>query len=114
MAASRVQHVHLKDVDLRLAARVRGEEIAYHDAVRQGLYPPLGRGDAGVGNVVSVLEAAGYDGWYVIEQDAALDSEPATGRGPVEGQRESLRFLEAIDETINPAKPDHTTSQADP
>ncbi len=113
LAADRVQHVHLKDVDLRLAARVRHGEIAYHEAVRQGLYPPLGRGDASVSDVVSVLEAAGYDGWYVIEQDAVLEGEPTAGRGPVEGQRESLRFLETVDETIGAAKPDHAANHAD-
>ena len=45
---------------------------------------------------ITALEGAGYDGWYVIEQDAVLECEPATDRGPVEGQRESLRFLETI------------------
>ena len=96
LAAERVQHVHLKDVDAALAMRVRDGDIAYHEAVRQGLYPPLGQGDAGVGDVITALEGAGYDGWYVIEQDAVLECEPATDRGPVEGQRESLRFLETI------------------
>lgn len=99
LAPDRVQHVHLKDVDAQLAARVRDGEIAYHEAVRQGLYPPLGRGDAGVGDVISVLEAAGYDGWYVIEQDAVVEGEPADGHGPVEGQRESISFLEGIERT---------------
>ena len=113
LAADRVQHVHLKDLDARLAARVRDGEIAYHEAVRQGLYPPLGRGDAGVGDVISVLEAAGYDGWYVIEQDVVVEGEPAAGHGPIEGQRESLRFLEGIEETINAAKSDHATSRGD-
>ena len=57
------------------------------------------RSDAGVGDVISVLEAAGYDGWYVIEQDVVVESEPAAGHGPVEGQRESLSFLEGIEKT---------------
>lgn len=101
LAADRVQHVHLKDVDGRLAARVREGDIAYHEAVRQGLYPPLGRGDARVSDVISLLEAAGYDGWYVVEQDLVLDGEPAAGRGPIEGQRESLSFLETIDNNVS-------------
>src|SRR5690606_23710675 len=38
---SRIAHVHLKDVDLRVAARVRSGEISYAEGVRQGLYVPL-------------------------------------------------------------------------
>ena len=99
LAADRVQHVHLKDVDAQLAARVRDGDVAYHEAVRRGLYPPLGLGAADVSDVISVLESAGYDGWYVIEQDVVVEGDPAAGHGPVEGQRESLNFLAAIDES---------------
>ena len=31
--------------------------------------------------MVATLEAAGYDGWYVLEQDVMLDGEPE-GEGP--------------------------------
>jgi inosose dehydratase len=44
---------------------------------------------------VSVLEAQGYDGWYVLEQDIMLDGEP-TGDGPVADVRASLDYLERI------------------
>jgi inosose dehydratase len=71
-AADRIAHVHLKDVDPGMAARVRGGVITYTEAVRAGMYRPLGRGGAGVADVVCTLEAAGYDGWYVLEQDRVL------------------------------------------
>ena len=73
-AAGRVAHVHLKDVDARWAERVRAGEVGYADAVRAGLYRPLGLGDADVAAVVAALEAGGYDGWYVLEQDRVLDT----------------------------------------
>jgi len=71
-AADRVVHVHLKDVDAAIAARVRAGVLGYAQAVAAGLYRPLGRGEAKVAAVVSTLEAAGYDGWYVLEQDRVL------------------------------------------
>jgi inosose dehydratase len=81
--SGRVEHVHLKDVDAALAARVRDGALGYAAAVRAGLYTPLGRGDASVAGIVTALESAGYQGWYVMEQDAVL-AEPAPGADPAE------------------------------
>ncbi|HZV52077.1 MAG TPA: sugar phosphate isomerase/epimerase [Candidatus Dormibacteraeota bacterium] len=89
----RVVLVHLKDIDLALATAVRERRIGYHEAVRAGLYRPLGEGGAGIAEVVARLEASGYRGWYVVEQDRVLDEEPFPGRGPVEDNRCSLEYL---------------------
>ncbi len=76
--ADRVAHVHLKDVDDAVAARVRAGEITYMQGVQAGMYVPLGAGDVPVGEIVRVLETAGYTGWYVLEQDTSLpDGDPA-------------------------------------
>ena len=41
-----------------------------------------------------MLEAAGYTGWYVLEQDTDLGAvEPPPGTGPVEVARASLEYL---------------------
>ncbi len=92
-AGDRVAHAHLKDVDGALAAAVRHGERGYAEAVRQGMYRPLGQGDVDVASVVAGLDAAGYHGWYVLEQDTVLDEEPAPGGGPVADVRASLDFL---------------------
>ena len=42
------------------------------------------------------LESAGYDGWYVLEQDAAFDIEPAPGAGPLVDARASVDFLRSL------------------
>ncbi|HLH69980.1 MAG TPA: sugar phosphate isomerase/epimerase [Candidatus Dormibacteraeota bacterium] len=89
----RVVLVHLKDVDLALAAAVRDRRIGYHEAVRAGLYRPLGEGQAEIAKVVAWLEASGYGGWYVVEQDCVLCEEPPVGEGPVEDNRRSLEYL---------------------
>lgn len=91
-APDRVRHVHLKDVDLTMAREVVDGGRTFGDAVRDGLFRPLGRGDVAVRELVELLEAAGYDGWYVLEQDVKLAGEP-TGRGPVEDVETCLSFL---------------------
>jgi len=95
-AADRIVHVHLKDVDGDLAGRVRSGELGYAAAVAAGLYRPLGTGNARVADTVAALSAAGYDGWYVLEQDTVLDRPPSTGDGPIRDVRASLDFLAAL------------------
>jgi inosose dehydratase len=92
----RIAHVHLKDVATDVAADVRSGRITYAEGVRSGLYRPLGRGDAGIEAIVTSLENAGYRGWYVLEQDTALDAEPPPGAGPVADVAASLEFLAGV------------------
>lgn len=90
----RVGHVHLKDVRARVCERLRAGALEFVAAVQHGLFTPLGDGDVAVGDVVAELERSGYDGWYVLEQDAAiLGDEPPAGHGPVDDVRQSLGFL---------------------
>ncbi|MDP9867786.1 hypothetical protein [Streptosporangium brasiliense] len=42
------------------------------------------------------LGAAGYSGWYVLEQDVVLGSEPPAGAGPLDDVRASLAFLRSV------------------
>jgi inosose dehydratase len=93
VAGDRVAHVHLKDVDDTIAATVAAGDASYMGAVRQGLYTPLGSGDLDIPGIVAALENAGYTGRYVLEQDCALEGEPAPGSGPILDVRESIDFL---------------------
>jgi len=92
----RIAHVHLKDVAADIAADVRSGRITYAEGVRSGLYRPLGQGDAGIAAIVTSLEQAGYRGWYVLEQDTALDAEPPAGAGPAADVAASLEFLARV------------------
>lgn len=95
--AKRVQHVHLKDVDGLVAARLRSGELDLVSAVQQGVFQPLGAGDVGVDEVVLALERAGYTGWYVLEQDTAIvGAVPPPGEGPIDDVRRSIAFLAGI------------------
>ncbi|HEY4027998.1 MAG TPA: hypothetical protein VGO86_16340, partial [Candidatus Dormibacteraeota bacterium] len=45
---------------------------------------------------VGHLVSAGYSGWYALEQDTALDAEPATGGGPALDVRRSMAFVHSL------------------
>lgn len=92
----RVAHVHLKDVDAGWADRVRSDEVAYQAAVGEGMYRPLGRGDVDIAGIVTALDAYGYRGWYVLEQDTILDAEPPERTGPVDDVRTCLSYLDGV------------------
>jgi inosose dehydratase len=90
----RVVHVHLKDVDAGVAARYRAGELTLMGATQAGLFRPLGRGDAGIAEVLAALDDHGYERWLVLEQDAALTGEePPVGTGPVLDVQASIEFL---------------------
>ena len=94
--ASRISHVHLKDVRLDLAARVQRKELSYTDAVRLGMYTPLGSGEIDIATIVNALEEAGYAGYYVLEQDTILTENPPIGQGPLFDVRTSIDFIAAL------------------
>ncbi|HET6732053.1 sugar phosphate isomerase/epimerase family protein [Mycobacterium sp.] len=91
----RIAHTHLKDVDAAMAARVQAGELTYTEAVRQGMYTPLGSGDVDIAGIVKALRSNGFDGWFVMEQDTILAGEP-TDEGPVRDVRTSVAFMRDV------------------
>ena len=52
---------------------------------------------AHVDEAIAALEAHGYQGWYVLEQDCALtDGIPPEGEGPITDVRTSLAYLDRL------------------
>ena len=93
IAGPRVNHVHLKDVDLGVAGRLAARELSFKEAAQNNAFRPLGEGDVNLGAVLGRLGDAGYSGWYVLEQDSVVEAEPPEGEGPVEEVRKSLDYL---------------------
>ncbi len=91
----RIAHAHLKDVDAALAVRVQAGELTYTEAVRAGMYTPLGGGDVDIAGIVTALRSNGFDGWFVMEQDTILDGEP-TDEGPVRDVRTSVAYMHDV------------------
>lgn len=95
--AARIAHTHLKDVSLDGMQRVKAGELTYFDAIAADrLYRPLGQGDVDVRAIVASLVDVGYGGWFVLEQDKVVATEPAEGEGPIEDARASVEYLRAL------------------
>ena len=71
---TRVRHVHLKDVRLKVLDRVKPDRLSFLAAVKQGVFTVPGDGGVSFEPVFKTLEGSGYSGWYVVEaeQDPAL------------------------------------------
>jgi inosose dehydratase len=95
--ASRVGHVHLKDVNMKAVPPVLARQQSIMEGVQQGLFTPLGKGDVPILETILALESVGYQGWYVIEQDIAITgAAPGVGEGPITGMKESVDYLHNI------------------
>jgi inosose dehydratase len=94
-APERIAHLHLKDVDSTIAASVQSGQLTYSDAVREGMYRPLGQGDVDVPAIIGHLWAHDYGGWFTLEQDTILTEEPKD-EGPVAAVRASAEYLQTI------------------
>jgi len=84
--ASRIVHVHLKDVDPAVLSELRTKRFGFLQGVRSFLFCEPGRGCARIAETVAVLKESGFQGWYVAEQDT-------TRLGPLESARISHDFL---------------------
>jgi inosose dehydratase len=67
-----VNHVHVKDVDRDLLARMHKQGKGLEDAWAAGVFCELGTGGARVDDCLQQLLANGYDAWIVVEQDRVL------------------------------------------
>ncbi|GAA0904026.1 sugar phosphate isomerase/epimerase [Pseudonocardia zijingensis] len=94
-APHRIAHTHVKDVDLGLARQVQSGRRTYTEAVRKGIYRPVGQGDVDFAAIVEHLRGDGYPGWYVLEQDTILTEEPR-GEGPLTDVRSSVTALREL------------------
>lgn len=74
LAAGRIQHVQLNDVDIDLARRVREHSLDFKDAVARNLFKPIGEGGANVAWILEALQRVKYRGWFTLEQETRLAS----------------------------------------
>lgn len=74
--ASRVGHVHLKNMRMAVVDKVKAEDWSFLKAVRSGAFTVPGDPDGCVNfdAVVDILDKAGYEGWIMVEaeQDPAI------------------------------------------
>lgn len=94
--AARIWHLHLKDVHLNILNEVRGNKIPYLDAIRQGVFCELGKGDVDLVGVIRELEKANFDGWAVFEQDIDTTLPNADPLKSAVGSRNYLREFASL------------------
>ena len=70
--AEQIMHVHAKDVDPAVLARLRaGEMDGFAGAVRERIFTELGNGVLDLAGMVEALDRIGYRGWLMVEQDSS-------------------------------------------
>ena len=93
LAAGRIEHVHVNDIDVKVALQVREYGLDYGEAINQNLFKTLGTGDANVDRVVENLRTAGYRGWDTLDQDTRLPSPEDRPLGAISRSLQHLRLL---------------------
>jgi inosose dehydratase len=93
--AKRIGHLHVKDVDPILLARVRSGDLALEQAWGDGIFCPLGAGMVDLKAVLDLPELQGFTGWIVLEQDrvAVHPDELSTVRAV---EQANLRYVQAL------------------
>ena len=90
-----IRHVHIKDCRTSVMDDVKREGKGLEEALRRGVFCPLGEGDSGIDAVIAALRAHAFSGWLVIEQDQALRSTD-TRQAVVAGQRSNREYLRRL------------------
>ena len=86
--ADRIRHVHLKDIRPEIVQKVKKEALSFLDGVRLGAFTIPGDGAIDFDPIFRVLEAAGYEGYMVVE--AEQDPEKAN---PFEYALKARKFI---------------------
>lgn len=94
--ADRVDIVHAKDIHKNLTDQLLPGKLTWSEGVKQGMFAPIGAGDIDFKAVVEALNQAGFDGYYVLEQDIMIDQEPPAAGGPKLEAQQSFNALKAL------------------
>jgi inosose dehydratase len=96
----RIWYIHLKDLEPNVARRSREEKWDYFMAMRNGLYPELGKGCIDFPALLRWLAARDYKGYALVEQDIL----PGMGT-PKESAARSREYLRSIEANFTQEQP---------
>lgn len=88
---SRVKHIHFKDFDPVIASKKKALGWDYFDAVRNGIFCELGRGNVDFPSVIKSLQKINYNDWIVVEQDII----PGMG-SPLQSAIKNREYLKSL------------------
>lgn len=88
----RVRYLHFKDCDPGIRAKAWAEHLPYFAATALGMFCELGHGEVDFPGVVREMNALGYDGWAVVEQDVFVEDLDA----PKQSSQRNREYLQSI------------------
>jgi inosose dehydratase len=105
----RIRHLHLKDINGTVLARVHDEALDFWAAIAAGVFCPLGDGVVDLPAVAAALSRIDYQGFATIEQDRV----PGSGT-PLEDLERCLAALDAAGIGSTPIQQADNISTASP
>lgn len=92
----RINHLHLKDVDLVELRRVLDAGGGMREVWSSGAFVAFGDGAIDLSTVMEAIEARGFDGWVVVEQDVLNGPDVALATFEHERAADQRRNREAL------------------
>ncbi len=95
--SGRINHLHLKDVDLTRLRELLAAGGGMAEVWSGGAFVAFGEGDVDLDGVMTLVDESGYDGWVVVEQDVlngpdvSIDSFRSARGHDQQVNREALR-----------------------
>ncbi|HOB63827.1 MAG: myo-inosose-2 dehydratase [Clostridiales bacterium] len=89
--ASRIKHVHLKDIRPEVVAKVKAEHLSFLQGVRLGTFTVPGDGAIDFVPIIEALGKAGYKGWLLVE----AEQDPAKAN-PLEYAIKARKYIKKI------------------
>jgi len=65
----RIPYLHLKNVNAEVLNKVEEERLSFAEGVQLGIFADLDKGMVDFVAIRNVLDAAGFEGWGIVEQD---------------------------------------------
>jgi len=90
---NRIRHLHLKDVQLPVLEAAQRDEVGFLEAVRRGVFCELGEGAVDLNKVIRDMNAVGYSGWAIVEQDVDTSNPDVK---PLESAIRSRQYLQNV------------------
>lgn len=87
----RIWHIHFKDFSPGVAERSKNNKWDYFEAVENGVFCELGKGDVDFKAIKELLDRKHYTGWIVVEQDVL----PGMGN-PKQCAKNNRDYLQSI------------------
>lgn len=87
----RTHYLHFKDTDPDVKARVICDRVNFYQAIKEGLFCNLGKGECDFKTLFEVIDKANFSGWATVEQEC----DPLADAS-LKDAKNNYRFLESI------------------